>query len=103
MVHERDTRLIRIEDMVRRLLRRKADTHLANALDKMHAAEVAQIFNRLEVEERSQALSVVSGAKHRASILTECDTHIIRELLDPMANEGVIVLLKELDSDDARY
>ncbi|MEE9275960.1 MAG: magnesium transporter, partial [bacterium] len=42
-------------------------------------------------------------AKHRASILTECDTHIIRELLDPMANEGVIVLLKELDSDDARY
>ena len=44
MVNERDPRLLRVEDMVRRLLRHKADANLSNALEKMHAAEVAQIF-----------------------------------------------------------
>ncbi len=103
MVHERDIRLVRIEVTIRRLLRRKADVHLANALEKMHAAEVAQIFNHLLPEERQDAFRLVPGAAHRASVLTECDPDIVRELLEPTPNEEVAGLLKELDSDDARY
>ncbi len=103
MIQERDTRLLRIEDMIRRLLRRKADTHLSKALEKMHVAEVAQIFSHLEPEERHDAFHVVPSASQRASILTECDSHIVRELLDPLPNEEIARLIKETDSDDARY
>lgn len=103
MVNERDPRLLRVEDMVRRLLRHKADANLSNALEKMHAAEVAQIFQHFLPEERQEAFTLVRSREHRASILTESDSHIVRELLEPVPNEDVIPLLKELDSDDARY
>ncbi|MCY4382831.1 MAG: magnesium transporter [Nitrospinae bacterium] len=103
MVNERDPRLLRVEDMVRRLLRHKADANLSNALEKMHAAEVAQIFQHFLPEERQEAFSLVRNREHRASILTESDSHIVRELLEPVPNDDVVPLIKELDSDDARY
>ena len=103
MVNERDPRLLRVEDMVRRLLRHKADANLSNALEKMHAAEVAQIFQHFLPEERQEAFSLVRNREHRASILTESDSHIVRELLEPVPDEDVVPLIKELDSDDARY
>lgn len=103
MVNERDPRLLRVEDMVRRLLRHKADANLSNALGKMHAAEVAQIFQHFLPEERQEAFSLVRSQEHRAAILTESDAHIVRELLEPVPNEEVCPLLQELDSDDARY
>ncbi len=103
MVNERDTRLLRVEGMVRRLLRHKADANLANALEKMHAAEVAQIFQHFLPQERQEAFSLIQSREHCASILTESDSHIVRELLEPVPDEDVIPLLKELDSDDARY
>ena len=103
MVNERDPRLLRVEDMVRRLLRHKADANLSNALEKMHAAEVAQIFQHFLPEERQEAFSLVRNREHRASILTESDSHIVRELLEPVSDKDVVPLIKELDSDDARY
>lgn len=103
MVNERDPRLLRVEDMVRRLLRHKADANLSNALEKMHAAEVAQIFQHFLPEERQEAFSLVRNREHRASILTESDSHIVRELLEPVPDKDVVPLIKELDSDDARY
>ena len=65
MVHDREPRLLRVEDMVRRLLRRKADTNLTNALEKMHAAEIAQIFMRLEDQEQSDAYSLIRSVPLR--------------------------------------
>ncbi|MDA1000672.1 MAG: magnesium transporter [bacterium] len=103
MVHERDPRILRIEDMVRRLLRRNADVHLANALEKMHAAEVAQMFNHMEPEERIAVFRVVESAEHKAEILTECDAHIVRGILDSQSNEDIVQLLKPIDSDEMRY
>jgi magnesium transporter len=103
MAHDRDMRLTRIEDMIRRLLRRQAEPHIAKALGKMHAAEVAQIFSHLITEEREAAFRAVRNPKHRAHILTECDQHIGRELLEPLSNEAIAALIEELGSDDARY
>ncbi|MBI3128719.1 MAG: magnesium transporter [Candidatus Tectomicrobia bacterium] len=103
MAHERDLRLSRIEDLIRRLLRRNAHAHLSNALEKMHAAEVAQIFSHLAPEERLAAFRLVPDSEHRAETLTECDPHIVRELLDASSNEEVAALLGKLNNDDTRY
>ena len=103
MVQERDTRLFQIEDMIRRLFRRKADVHLINALAKVHPAEAAQIFRNLETEERQGAFAVIADDEQRAEILAECDDHIVSELLEPMPNAGIVSLLKEIGSDDARH
>ncbi len=103
MMHERDLRLNRIEDMIRRLLRRQARPHLAKALAKMHAAEIAQIFSHLIPEEREQAFKAIQQAERRAAVLAESDPHITRELLEPVSNEEISALIVELDSDDARY
>ncbi|MBT3352129.1 MAG: magnesium transporter [Nitrospinaceae bacterium] len=103
MVQERDTRLLQIEDMIRRLLRRNAGTHLGNALAKVHPAEAAQIFRNLETEERQRAFAVVSDIERQAEILSECDQYIISELLEPMSNEAIATLLKQIGSDDTRH
>ena len=86
MVHERDQRILRIQDMLRRLMRHNADANIANALEKMHAAEVASIFLHLEPDERQHAFRAITDADRRAEILSECDVHVIRELLEPMLN-----------------
>jgi magnesium transporter len=103
MAEERDTRLLQIESMIRRLLRRKADVHLGNALEKVHPAEAAHIFRNLEPEERLQAFQVVANTEHRASILAESDVDIVREILEPMPDENIVSLLKEIEGDDVRY
>ena len=103
MVHERDQRILRIQDMLRRLMRHNADANIANALEKMHAAEVASIFLHLEPDERQHAFRVITDADRRAEILSECDVHVIRELLEPMLNEKIAELVNESDSDDAKY
>ena len=103
MMQERDIRLNRIEDMIRRLLRRQARPHLTKALGKMHAAEIAQIFSHLIPEEREQAFKAICQAERRAAVLAESDPHITRELLEPLSNEEISALIVELDSDDARY
>ena len=73
MVQERDTQLLQIESMIWRLLRRNAETHLGNALAKVHPAEAAQIFRNLETEERQRAFAVIHDIERRAEILSECD------------------------------
>lgn len=103
MVQERDTRLLQIEDMIRRLLRRNAETHLGNALAKVHPAEAAHIFRNLETEERQRAFAVIHDIERRAEILSECDQQIISELLEPMSNEEIATLLKQIDSNDTRH
>ena len=103
MVHDREPRLLRVEDMVRRLLRRKADTNLTNALEKMHAAEIAQIFMRLEDQEQTDAYSLIRSIPLKASILNECDPHIVRNLIEHIPNEKIVEILKENGSDDVRY
>ncbi len=103
MVQERDTRLFQIEDMIRRLLRRKAEVHLSNALAKVHPAEAAQIFRNLESEERQRAFAVIADGEQMAEILAECDQHIVGELLEPMPDAEIVTLLKEIGSDDARH
>lgn len=103
MIHERDIRLSRIEDMIRRLLRRQARPHLTKALGKMHAAEIAQIFSHLIPEEREQAFQAITQADRRAAVLAESDPHIARELLDPLSNEEISTIIVKLDTDDARY
>ncbi len=103
MIQERDFRLNRIEDMIRRLLRRQARPHLTKALGKMHAAEIAQIFSHLIPEERQQAFQAISQTERRAAVLAESDPHIARELLEPLSNEEISALIVKLDTDDARY
>ncbi|HBK81803.1 MAG TPA: magnesium transporter [Nitrospinae bacterium] len=103
MVQERDSRLFHIEDTIRRLLRRNAETHLENAFEKLHPAETAQVFRNLEPEELQSAFHVIQDIERRAEILSECDQHIVLALLDPMANEEVVALLKQIGSDDARH
>ena len=103
MAQDREPRLLRVEDMVRRLLRRKADTNLTNALEKMHAAEIAQIFMRLEDQEQTDAYSLIRSIPLKASILNECDPHIVRNLIEHIPNEKIVEILKENGSDDVRY
>ena len=103
MAQDREPRLLRVEDMVRRLLRRKADTNLTNALEKMHAAEIAQIFMRLEDEEQTDAYSLIRSIPLKASLLNEFDPHIVRNLIEHIPNEKIVEILKENGSDDGRY
>jgi len=103
MIQERDSRLFQVEDTIRRLLRRKAETHLGNALEKLHAAEAAQVFQNLEPEELQRAFHVIQDIERRAEVLAECDQHIVHALLNPMANEEVVIILKQIGSDDARH
>ena len=70
---------------------------------KVHPAEAAQIFRNLDTEERQRAFAVIGDIERRAEILSECDQHIISELLEPMSNEGIATLLKQIGSDDTRH
>jgi len=90
-------------DPLRKLLSRGATGHAANMLKKLHAADVARLFNYLRVEQRSTvfALMLRESPERAADLICALDVPVAVGLLEDLPDEQVASVIAELDSDDA--
>ncbi|HLG15881.1 MAG TPA: magnesium transporter [Blastocatellia bacterium] len=90
--------------LVRKLLHRRATTHLGRILSKAYPVDAARLFTSLGSAERSQVFSILLAecdASHVAAVLTEMPTEDSAMLLSRLAPKRIAELLSEMSADDA--
>jgi len=90
-------------DPLRKLLSRGATSHAANMLRKLHAADVARLFNYLPVEQRTEVFEMMlhESPERAADLICELEVSTAVGLLTPLPDAKIAAILAELDSDDA--
>jgi magnesium transporter len=90
-------------DPLRKLLSRGATGHAANMLRKLHAADVARLFDYLRVEQQGTAFDLIltESAERGANLICELDVPVAVGLLEGLPDAQVASVIAELDSDDA--
>src|SRR5260221_2984694 len=89
-------------ESVRKLLRRGATSHLLNMLQKVRAADLADVFKALDDEDRTTAfpLLAVSATCEAAALLSQMHPAQRAELLRGTSHEEVARVVQRLPSDD---
>ncbi|HEX9428594.1 MAG TPA: magnesium transporter [Candidatus Polarisedimenticolia bacterium] len=89
-------------ESVRKLLRRGATSHLLNMLQKVRAADLADVFKALDDEDRTTAfhLLAVSATSEAAALLSQMHPAQRAELLRGTSHEEVARVVQRLPSDD---
>jgi magnesium transporter len=84
-----------------RLLRRPNAKQLQRVLDKIHPADIAQLFVLLTPDEQQRLLGTLFELKLAARVLRELEEETQARLLHELPNEQLIGVLGRLNADDA--
>jgi magnesium transporter len=92
----------RLLDTVRRLIRRKSNTHLDRVIEKTQPADLALLLPRLSEADTKFFLRVLALDDDRiAEVLSNVELHEASEVLQLMELEGLVRVVLALASDDA--
>ncbi|MGL5317773.1 MAG: magnesium transporter [Bacteroidales bacterium] len=88
-------------DKLQLCIREKSDSEALELLDGLHAADIAQLYDVLEVEEAKYLYLLLEGDK-AADVLMELDEEDREELLETVPSEIIARhFVDNMDSDDA--
>ncbi|MBI1805932.1 MAG: magnesium transporter [Ignavibacteria bacterium] len=101
---KRGVKTIEVDDElmqdIRELVHDRASTLLLNIITDIHAADIADIINRLEPDERMFVFDLLDVSTASA-VLLELDTGVREVLLESLPSERITTYVDRLASDDA--
>ena len=100
MVQSQEQKIHLAQDSFRRLMRRGATGHARNLLEKLHAADLAQMLRHLGEDEKLATFRMIEDQVLASEVLSECDDQTAKELLEPMEPADVAALFHEMEADD---
>ncbi|MDP7384901.1 MAG: magnesium transporter, partial [Nitrospinota bacterium] len=71
MVQSQEQRLHLAQDSFRRLMRRGATAHAQNLLEKLHAADLAEILRHMAEDEKRSTFGLIENRVRAAQVLSE--------------------------------
>lgn len=89
-----------LRDSTQRLLRRGANARVGHLLSKTRSEDIAHVMPQLSSRERRAVFDLLENAEVQAEVLSEVDSMLFREILDPMPIPRVVELLHEVSNDD---
>ena len=89
-----------LRDTFRRLLNRKANTNLLRLVDKTHPADLAVIYRFFTDSEQDYLFNLFSDNEYAAELLSELDDSILEDLLEDIAPERLVPIIRIASSDD---
>lgn len=92
----------RRQDLVESLLARQQLAELANRLRRLHAADIAELLERLPPEQRQLVWSQVVDAQ-AAEVLSEAPEAVIDTLVETTPHERLLAVLRQVERDDLRH
>jgi len=87
-------------DEILDLIRQRQDALIANLLPSLHPADVADLMEAIDDEDRTYLFSLL-GRDVRSVVLVELDPVLREDLVDEMEPREIGRLVEHLDSDDA--
>lgn len=85
---------------IEKLIREKNDQELEVLLNDLHHADIAEIFDELEIEEATYIFKILDSEK-TAEILLELEEDVREKILHGLSAKEIAEELDELDTDDA--
>ncbi|MBI3195185.1 MAG: magnesium transporter [Ignavibacteriae bacterium] len=85
---------------IRELIHERAGAMLLNILFDLHAADIGDLLNRLEAEDRDFVFNLLD-TETASEVLLELDPAIREQLLEVLSSEKITSFVGELASDDA--
>ncbi len=89
-----------LRDTFRRLINRKANTNLVKLIEKTHSADLAVIYRFFTDNEQDYLFNLMTDNEYTAEFLSELDESILEDLLEDVAPERIVPIIRIASSDD---
>lgn len=86
-------------DKIEQLLEQKKDIELHNYLENMHAADIAEVLENLEVDDQTQVFGLLSDEK-ATDVLEQINSEDFSSLIKALTYEKKVTLLDLMSQDD---
>lgn len=86
-------------DKIEQLLEQKKDIELHNYLENMHAADIAEVLENLEVDDQTQVFGLLSDEK-ATEVLEQINSEDFSSLIKALTYEKKVTLLDLMSQDD---
>ena len=87
-------------ESIKRLLRRKADSHLRKIVNKTHAADLAYVFYYLSTPDQLKLLDMFDDIEQKGILFSELDENIFMGLVENLDLDEVVNILEFMPNDD---
>jgi magnesium transporter len=87
-------------ESIKRLLRRGATTHLANIVNKTHAADLSVVFRSLSLSQQRELFGMIADIEQKGILFRELDEDTFSDFIAEMDLEEVVEILEEMPNDD---
>ena len=89
-----------LRDTFRRLINRKAKTNLVKLIEKTHSADLAVVYRFFTDSEQDYLFNLMTDNEYTAEFLSELDDSILEDLLEDVAPERIVPIIRIASSDD---
>jgi magnesium transporter len=87
-------------ESIKRLLRRGATTHLANIVNKTHAADLSVVFRSLSLSQQRELFGMIADIEQKGILFRELDEDTFSDFIAEMNLEEIVEILEEMPNDD---
>ena len=96
---EKDRNKILMES-IKRLIRRKATSHLFKIVNKTHAADLSVLFNSLSVADQRMLFDMITEKEQKGILLSELEEDIFLDFAEDMDVDELADLFESMPTDD---
>ncbi len=89
-----------LADSIRRLLRRRAFSHLRKIVKKTHAADLAAVFQTLSPAHQQRLFELIENREQKGIILSELDRDTFLDLTEDLDLDELVKILETMANDD---
>jgi len=87
-------------ESIKRLLRRNATSHLLKIVKKTHAADLAQVFSSLSIQNRKKLFGLIRDIELKGEIFSYLDTDTFLSFVDVLDLDDIVDVLDLMPKDD---
>jgi len=87
-------------ESVKRLLRRRATSHLSKIVNKTHAADLSVVFRSLTLSEQRRLFNLITDVEQKGILFSELDEDAFQDLIEDMKIEEIVRILESMPADD---
>jgi len=87
-------------ESVKRLLRRRATSHLSKIVNKTHAADLSVVFRSLTLSEQRRLFNLITDVEQKGILFSELDEDAFHDLIEDMKIEEIVRILESMPADD---
>ncbi|MBW1866521.1 MAG: magnesium transporter [Deltaproteobacteria bacterium] len=89
-----------LTESIKRLMRRKAISHLRKIVNKTHAADLSRVFYYLSIQDQLKLFGLIEDIEQKGVLFSELDEDIFLDLIEGIDLDEIVNILEYMPNDD---